>query len=126
MILLDTHVWLWWLLEEGKLDESERSMLDEHAMNGQITISAATLWEVEMMETQGKILLEPDFETWITRATESQICKVLPIDENVIKATRKLPVNFPHDPADRMIVATALLHQIPLATKDEVLQELGY
>ena len=126
MILLDTHVWLWWLLEEGDLDESERAMLDEQAMSGEIVISAASVWETEMLERSGKVVLEPDFQTWITRATDAQICKVIPIDEEVVKAMRKLPDNFPEDPADRIIVATALLHQIPLATKDEVLQELGF
>lgn len=126
MILLDTHVWLWWLLEEGDLDESERSILDEQAMNGEIVISAATLWETEMLERSGQVQLEPDFETWVTRATDEQICKVIPIDEKVVKAMRKLPENFPDDPADRIIVATALLYDIPLATKDEVLQELGF
>lgn len=126
MILLDTHVWLWWLLEEGNLDESERAMLDEQAMNGEIVISAATVWETEMMERSGSVQLEPDFATWITRATDAQICKVFPIDEEVIKAMRKLPENFPDDPGDRIIVATALLYDIPLATKDPVLQELGF
>ena len=126
MILLDTHVWLWWLLEEGDLDESERAMLDEQAMAGEIVISAASVWETEMMERSGKVILEPNFETWISRATDTQICRVIPIDEQVIMAMRKLPENFPDDPADRIIVATALLHDIPLATKNEVLQELGF
>lgn len=48
MILLDTHVWLWWLLEEGDLDESERAILDEQALNGEIVISAATIWEARI------------------------------------------------------------------------------
>jgi PIN domain nuclease of toxin-antitoxin system len=126
MILLDTHVWLWWLLEEGDLDESERSILDEQALNGEIVISAATIWEAELMQKKGFIHLAPDFETWIGRATDEKICKVLPIDEKVILAQKRLPKNFPDDPADRIIVATALLNEIPLATKNETLQNLGF
>ncbi len=126
MILLDTHVWLWWLLEEGDLDESERAILDEQALSGEIVISVATIWEAELLHRQGELALLPDFETWIRRATDNQICKVIPIDEEVILAQQRLPENFPEDPADRIIVATALLKDIPLATKDEILQELGF
>lgn len=126
MILLDTHVWLWWLLEEGDLDESERAILDEQAIAGDIVISVATIWEAELLYREQVLELQPDFETWIRRATDPQICKVIPIDEEVILAQQRLPENFPDDPADRIIVATALLKDIPLATKDEVLQELGF
>lgn len=126
MILLDTHVWLWWLLEEGDLDESERAILDEQALSGEIVISAATIWEAELLHRNGELELLPDFETWIRRATDNQICKVLPIDEEVILAQQRLPENFPDDPADRIIVATALLKDIPLATKDQDLQKLGF
>ena len=126
MILLDTHVWLWWLLEEGDLDESERAILDEQALNGEIFISAATIWEAELLYRQGDLKLLPDFETWILRATDDQICKVIPIDEKVILAQQRLSANFPDDLADRIIVATALLKDIPLATKDHDLQKLGF
>lgn len=126
MILLDTHVWLWWLLEEGDLDESERAILDEQALNGDVAISAATIWEADLLYRQGELELLPDFDTWIRRATDAQICKVIPIDEEVILAQQRLPENFPEDPADRIIVATALLKDIPLATKDVELQELGF
>ena len=59
MILLDTHVWLWWLLEEGDLDESERAILDEQALNGEIFISAVTIWEAELLYRQGDLELLP-------------------------------------------------------------------
>ncbi len=126
MILLDTHVWLWWLLEQGNLDDSERAILDEKAVSGEIVISAASIWEAELLHQQGELELLPDFETWIRRATDEKICVVLPIDVDVILAQQRLPENFPEDPADRIIVATALMKDIPLATKDTNLQELGF
>jgi PIN domain nuclease of toxin-antitoxin system len=126
MILLDTHVWLWWLLEQGNLDDSERAILDEKAVSGEIVISAASIWEAELLHQQGELELLPDFETWIRRATDEKICAVLPIDVDVILAQQRLPENFPEDPADRIIVATALMKDIPLATKDQNLQELGF
>lgn len=126
MILLDTHVWLWWLLGEGPLSDKERKTLDEHAANKEVAISAASIWEAEMLQRKGVIRLEPSFKTWIELATQKGVCTVFPIDREVILAQEKLPEDFPDDPADRLIVATALLKDYPLATKDEVLQGLGF
>ena len=125
MILLDTHVWLWWLLEEGNLSKEERVTLDGKAANGEVIISAASVWEAELLHRKGRIKLSPDFETWIKIATKPEVCKVVPITEEIILAQAKLPENFSEDPADRLIVATALNFGYPLATKDERLQNLG-
>ncbi|MFP8489066.1 type II toxin-antitoxin system VapC family toxin [Gracilimonas sp. Q87] len=126
MILLDTHVWIWWLLGEGPLSDEERQTLNENASKREIAISAASIWEADMLHRKGLIELKPDFKTWIDLATQKGICTVIPIDKEVIIAQEKLPPNFPVDPADRLIVATALLKEYPLATKDGVLQELGF
>jgi len=126
MILLDTHVWIWWLLGQGPLSDQERETLDEHAKNAEIAISAASIWEAEMLQRSGRISLEPDFKSWVRLATKKSICKVIPIDTDVILTQDSLPINFPDDPADRLIVATALYKEYPLATKDEVLQDLGF
>jgi len=126
MILLDTHVWIWWLLGQGPLTDQERETLDEHAKNAEIAISAASIWEAEMLQRSGRISLEPDFKSWVRLATKKSICKVIPIDTDVILTQDSLPINFPDDPADRLIVATALYKEYPLATKDEVLQDLGF
>lgn len=126
MILLDTHVWLWWLLGEGPLSDEERTTLDEHASKKEIAISAASIWEAEMLQRKGMIELQPSFKTWIDLATQKGVCTVIPIDKDVILAQEKLPPEFPNDPADRLIVATALLKEYPLATKDDFLQELGF
>lgn len=126
MILLDTHVWIWWLLGEGPLSENERETLNEHASKGEIAISAASIWEAERLYKKGIINLEPDFNTWVNLATQKGVCTVIPITKEVIIAQQKLSENFPDDPADKLIVATALLKEYPLATKDRTLQELGF
>lgn len=105
MILLDTHVWLWWLLGEGSLSEESKT-LDEHASRKEIAISSASIWEAEMLQRKGVIWLEPSFNTWISMATQNGVCTVISIDKDVILAQEKLPQD---DPADRLIVATALM-----------------
>jgi PIN domain nuclease of toxin-antitoxin system len=126
MIVLDTHVWLWWLLGEEALTDEERETLDEAAARKDIAISAASIWEVELLERKGIIQLQPNIRRWIDLATKPEICKVIPIEKEVILAQEKLPDNFPDDPADRLIVATALHYQYGLATKDKKLQKLGF
>ena len=126
MILLDTHVWLWWLLDEGPLSREERETLNESAADRKIAISAASVWEAERLYRKGVIDLQPDFNQWIEMATNDEVCHVIPIDAEVIMAQEKLPSDFPDDPADRLIVATALKNEYPLATKDETLQRLGF
>lgn len=116
MVLLDTHIWLWWLLEDGGLKKKERLSLDRLAENRNLCISWATLWETEILERKGRISLLPDFSAWVKKATQKEIVHVLPVDLDVILTQRSLPESFHSDPADRLITATAILSGFELAT----------
>jgi len=118
MVLLDTHIWLWWLLGDGNLTDTERFALDELATKRHISISWVTIWETEMLERKKRIRLEPDFKTWIEEATHPSVSAILPVDTEVVIAQRRLPENFHADPADRLITATALLTGFKIATYD--------
>lgn len=109
MIVLDTHIWLWWLLGDGNLTNAERDMLDQKAMENELSVSWVSIWETEMLERKGRIELNPDFNTWISSATDPQIAKILPADIDLVVAQRQLPESFHGDPADRLITATSIL-----------------
>ncbi len=119
MVLLDTHVWLWWLLGGGALQAFERKSLDELASNKRLAISWASVWETEILEAKGRIRLLPDFEGWMRCATNKSVCRIIPVDMELVIAQRQLPPAFHQDPADRLITATALLTGWPLATHDQ-------
>lgn len=125
MILLDTHIWLWWLLGDGALKLSERDALDKLAHSKELSVSWVSIWETEILERKGRINLEPDFTSWIRAAVHPDICKVLPVDTAVVSAQRLLPETFHPDPADRLITATALLSAYPLFTKDNRIIDSG-
>lgn len=125
MILLDTHIWLWWLLGDGNLSSTEREALHEKAEMGHLSISWVTLWETEILERKNRITLLPDFETWIRKASSPDVITILPADAEVVLAQRKLPDSFHSDPADRLITATSLLSGYPLATHDGRIQASG-
>ena len=123
--MLDTHIWLWWLLGDGNLSPKEREALDSKASSQQLSISWVTIWETEMLERKQRIFLQPDFQTWMYQATNSSFISVLPVDIEVVLTQRNLPDNFHSDPADRLITATSVLSKYPLATHDSKIQESG-
>lgn len=117
-VLLDTHVWLWWLTSDQHLLRSERLALDEEAEAGRIRLSAMSLWEAQMLHRKGRLDLPLPFGEWLRRAADPRILTLAPLDVSVVTAIDDLPGSFHGDPADRVIVATARVHAWPLATHD--------
>lgn len=116
--LLDTHVWVWWLTGSPGLTDKERTALDTAASAGGLYLPAICLWEAQMLHARGRLELPLAFSDWLRRAAAPPVATVLPLDIPVITALENLPGSFHGDPADRLIVATARAHRLPLATKD--------
>ena len=116
-VLLDTHIWVWWLL--ASLPERERIALNRIASSGGIHLPAICLWEAQMLHAKGRIQVAAPFPAWLRQATSPAVLTVLPLDTDIVLGLDALPQNFHGDPADRMIVATARLHNLPLATHDK-------
>jgi len=118
-LLLDTHVWLWWLHGQPELTATERDALDALAAAGTPpAISAISLWEAQMLASRERLRLDSPLTHWLPTAAAPEIVTVLPLDTDVILALDALPTGFHGDPADRIIVATARAHGLPLATRD--------
>ena len=122
-ILLDTHVWLWWLLGSDRLAHRERSALDRLALRADLRLAAVSLWEAQMLYAKGRLVLDRPFEVWIRDAAAAAVIEIAPLDVEVVIALNRLPPSFHGDPADRLIVATARAHRIPLATYDRALRK---
>lgn len=118
-LLLDTHVWLWWLLGQPQLAARERDALDALAAAGTPPgLSAISLWEAQMLVARGRLSIDEPLTHWLPTAAASETVTVLPLDVAAILALDALPKGFHGDPADRIIVATARAHGLPLATRD--------
>lgn len=119
MILLDTHVWLWWLTETGQLSVKQRDELDRLASKKELALSWVSVWETELLHRKSKIVIELPFDEWVNKATSSDFIHIIGVDISLVLEQRKLPYLFHADPADRLITTTALLMKIPLATFDQ-------
>jgi PIN domain nuclease of toxin-antitoxin system len=122
-ILLDTHVWLWWLLGSEKLPKRERAELDRLASRGGLRLAAVSLWEAQMLHSKDRLTLNRPFALWLRDAAAADVIQLLPLDVEVVIALDGLPTSFHGDPADRLIVATARSHKLPLATHDGVIRK---
>lgn len=122
-VVLDTHIWVWWLLPDSPLSGKERKALDHIATAKGLYLPAICLWEAQMLHGKERIKLPLPFATWLRQAASSEMLTVLPLNADAVAAVADLPESFRGDPADRMIVATARLHDLPLATHDAAIRK---
>ena len=106
MILLDTHVLLWLLLDDSRLGRQTRQIIYTAWSESDVAVSAITFWEVAMLHEKGRIALLSDIGSWRMSLLEAGITEFA-VDGWVGIRAAALE-NFHADPADRVIVATAL------------------
>jgi len=75
-----------------------------------------------MLHAKGRLTLDRAFDVWIREAAAVGVVEVVPLDVEVVIALADLPMTFHGDPADRLIVATARAHRLPLATHDRAVR----
>jgi len=118
MILLDTHVWWWAISEPEKLSSVAEETINK-SPSDQRFIAAISLWEFAMMVKKKRIILNMSPKDWFTHAIDNVGTKVIPLSGEIALESCNLSGNFHKDPADRIIVATARIHNVLLVTKDQ-------
>ena len=117
MILLDTHVVLWVTSDPARLSAKARATIEETRKNGEgLAICGITLLELATLASKGRINLSISLES-LLRELEQRFT-VLPISSRACARTMALSANYPKDPADRIIGATALVEGLTLLTAD--------
>lgn len=121
MILLDTHVLIW--LDEGspRLGGEARRRIDEALAEEALAVSAISFWEVAMLRAKGRITLDMEVTRWRVELLAAGLIE-LPVGGGVGIAAAELS-SFHGDPADRLIVATAVEESAVLVTADERILE---
>ena len=118
MILLDTHVWLWWLHDPEKLSARARETLETGEARGALRVSAISVWEIAVKVEIGKLKLPMEIQRWYEVASTERPLVVEPLVPSDLIASTRLPGTFHRDPADRIIVAVARRYSAPLVTRD--------
>jgi PIN domain nuclease of toxin-antitoxin system len=116
--LLDTHAWVWWLSDPERLSRRAREEIETASDAGTAHVSAISCWEVALLVDRGRLELTVDIEEWIARARGLPYFRFVAVDPRIAVRSVRLPGVFHADPADRMIVATALDLSAKLVTKD--------
>jgi PIN domain nuclease of toxin-antitoxin system len=122
MVLLDTHVWVWWMFGQKDLPANQRAQLTALAGKQPPLLSDVSLWEVQMMYSRKRLPLQIPFEHWLHAATRPEVVQLVRLTPAIAIKLSQLPNTFYGDPVDRIIVATALVHEVPLFTHDRKIQ----
>lgn len=118
MIVLDTHVLIWWAAGDPQLSRAARDAIEAEAQDGEILVSAISAWEVAMLAKAGRLALTMEAEVWLDTIAQVRAIRFVPVDVGISIQSVYLPGEFHKDPADRIIVATARRHSAPLISAD--------
>ena len=115
-LLLDTHIWLWSLLEPERLAPQVRAELQ--APGNELWLSPISIWEALMLIERGRLAVASDATEWVEDMVRAIPRREAPVTHEVAVQSRRIAL--PHqDPADRFLAATAAVYQLTLVTADE-------
>jgi len=117
VILLDTHVLVWAVEASPRLSRQAASEIRRARLNGGLAVSAITVWELAFLLTRGRIRAYGSVEASLRLLLEDVV--VRPITPEIAALAAQFPDDYPADPSDRLIGATARAEGLTLVTRDE-------
>lgn len=115
-LLLDTHIWVWSLLDPAKLSRRVRAELD--AGDNELWLSPISVWELLVLIEKGRVVVDKEPLAWIADVSRAAALKEAALTHDVAVESRR--VDLPHqDPADRFLAATARVYGLTLVSADE-------
>jgi PIN domain nuclease of toxin-antitoxin system len=122
MIVIDTHVLVWALDDDDRLGPKARVLIDRSET---ALLSAISIWEIALLVKKSRLVLKNDLADWVKQALALPSLVLAPLDPAIALDSVTLPGEFHNDPADRIIVATARHHDVPLLTIDRAILDYG-
>jgi PIN domain nuclease of toxin-antitoxin system len=117
MILLDTHIWVWWIHQDEHLSLQHLQWLKENEPHG-LGVSVISCWEVAKLVERNRLMLPCPIAEWFDLALAYPGIQLVDLTPRIALESTQLPESFHRDPADQLIVATARVHGCPLLTAD--------
>jgi PIN domain nuclease of toxin-antitoxin system len=120
MILLDTHIWVWWVHGDPRLSSAQTEAISANERDV-LGVSAITCWEVAKLVEHKRLDLPCPLESWFEQSLGYPGVRLLELTPEIAAESCRLPGEFHRDPADQIIVATARIHGCSLVTSDKKL-----
>jgi PIN domain nuclease of toxin-antitoxin system len=118
MLVLDTHAWVWFVTASPRLRATAVEAMEATVAGGRFLIPAIAVWEVALLVARGRLALRAPLRDWIDAALDDDYFELAALTPDIAIRGAGLPARALSDPADRMIVATAMEAQVPVATRD--------
>lgn len=123
MIFLDTHVLVWAVADEDRLSRPAASAIRRARNSDGIAIADVVVWELAFLLTRGVLRTHGTIEKTVANFIVRSGVVVRPITAEVAAIAAQFPADYPKDPIDRIVGATALAEGMALVTKDERIRE---
>ncbi|HDN79307.1 MAG TPA: type II toxin-antitoxin system VapC family toxin [Chloroflexi bacterium] len=125
MIVLDTHIWVWWVHGDKRLTPTQIEVIVANETDV-IGVSAISCWEVAKLVEYNRLRLPCPLEEWFEQALSYPGILLIPLTPEIVIESTRLPGEFHRDSADQIIVATARVYNCPLVTADEKILNYSY
>ena len=116
MIVLDTHIWIWWVNDSPRLTEQHKKWIQDYQTQG-LGVSIISCWEVAKLVEKNRLVLSIPIEKWLQTALAYPGVQLLNLTVPIVVQSTQL-IGFHNDPADQIIVATAKVYDCLLLTAD--------
>jgi len=126
MIVLDTHTWIWFISKPEVLSKRAKKAVSAAVKEKSVLISSISAWEVALLVIKKRLTLSLDVSDWIAKSEGLPFIQFIEISNAIAIKSVNLPQPLHPDPADRIIIATALSAGVPLVTKDKKLLNYPY
>lgn len=118
MIVLDTHVWVWWVSGHEELSAPAAKVIHEGVRDRTIHVSSISVWEVAMLVRRERLVLTADVADWVARSEALPFLRFVPVNNRIALGALRMPEPLHSDPADRIILATTQVLGATLVTRD--------
>ena len=117
ILLLDTHTFIWYVTDNSRLSNQVLEFINDE--NNEILLSIASLWEIAIKQNLGKLSFNQPFEIFITQQLNLNDFRLLDIKISHVAVVATLPLHH-RDPFDRILIAQALVENIPILSADKI------
>ena len=122
MIIVDTHVLIWDALAPAKLSQPAKEAIAAANQAHELLVADISLWEIAMLIQKGRIQVSTDIQSFLNLVLQANNIQLIPISTEIATQSVQLPTTVNPDPADRLIVATAIVKKATLVTADHNLR----